>query len=889
MVKRLKKIKGLISMALILSVVTSITPVKVMALTEVGAKGNGELVFAVISDLQLNTENSSYGNKFKNALEIINREAPDSDALIIAGDLTDNGYISQYNAFNSIYEKYGNKDSKLLTVMGNHDYWNGLTPKMAQERFKEQVGTDLQTHEVVEGYHFIQVSTEGSSTHGDFSSNLVNWLKAELDKAVADGGDKPIFLTVHQHIKGTVYGSDDWGNDALYDVLKDYPQVITFSGHSHYPMNDERSIHQRDFTSIGTSAISYTELEPGKINGSVPPNASDFSQGMILRVSEDKVDIERLDFHNDEVIKENWTVELPSSKENFKYTDERSEERNKPFFRADANITASNINEDSASITFDQGEHEDFVHSYKIDAVNKSTGAVEKSVLAFSEFYFGSNMPNSLSFKIDGLKSNTEYDLNVYAIESFGKVSEDYLSTPIKTLSLDIDETVEKPRADVFNFDFLSKSLVDKTESGVNAEIKGDVKVEYDSEINQDVVKLSGKNNNYVKVPFGEEQKNKVTEQFSLETVFKMNTIKNQGILMNTESGGIGFESTSNGTVEIWAHIGGSYKRVGVKLEKDKYYHLLASYNGSSLDLYLDGEKVASAAATGSVYHPNVHFAVGGDPSSSGAGIVLDGNIALARLYSKGVNISEVAKLYSEFDNRRNLEQVDSLLEKVETLKAELLAKPEIVLPIEEKLYSELEIAINNGINLYNKIDLSLEEVVAYDQSSSNILNKLEDVKNKSLYVSSLIDSAEAEIESINGFNDEKAKLQLVINEARDIIISDDLSIEDLSGVILSLEEAITKFKDSLIINPDKVKNLRVDEITNNSATISWMKPSNVNGLVAYDLYMDGKLIDSVSIDSNSYVINELKRNTIYGVKVIARYVNEQVSKPMSINIRTKK
>ena len=34
-----------------------------------------------------------------------------------------------------------------------------------------------------------------------------------------------------------------------------------------------------------------------------------------------------------------------------------------------------------------------------------------------------------------------------------------------------------------------------------------------------------------------------------------MNEIRGQGILQNTESGGIGFESTGSGYVELWAHI----------------------------------------------------------------------------------------------------------------------------------------------------------------------------------------------------------------------------------------------------------------------------------------------------------------------------------------------
>ena len=87
-----------------------------------------------------------------------------------------------------------------------------------------------------------------------------------------------------------------------------------------------------------------------------------------------------------------------------------------------------------------------------------------------------------------------------------------------------------------------------------------------------------------------QQHKEKVANTFTLETVFAMNQIRGQGILQNTESGGIGFESTGSGYVELWAHIGGSYKRVGVQLEANKTYHLTGTYNGSEVAIYVDGK-----------------------------------------------------------------------------------------------------------------------------------------------------------------------------------------------------------------------------------------------------------------------------------------------------------
>ncbi len=52
-------------------------------------------------------------------------------------------------------------------------------------------------------------------------------------------------------------------NPRLAEDLKAYPQAILFSGHSHLNNNDDRSIHQRDFTSVNDGSMSYIEIDHG--------------------------------------------------------------------------------------------------------------------------------------------------------------------------------------------------------------------------------------------------------------------------------------------------------------------------------------------------------------------------------------------------------------------------------------------------------------------------------------------------------------------------------------------------------------------------------------------------------------------------------------------------
>jgi hypothetical protein len=87
---------------------------------------------------------------------------------------------------------------------------------------------------------------------------------------------------------GTVYGSANWGEDELTDILMNYPQIIDFSGHSHAPINDPRSIHQRHFTCLGTGTLSYFELDEfDKYYGTIPPGNDRAAQMLFVEADAD--------------------------------------------------------------------------------------------------------------------------------------------------------------------------------------------------------------------------------------------------------------------------------------------------------------------------------------------------------------------------------------------------------------------------------------------------------------------------------------------------------------------------------------------------------------------------------------------------------------------------
>ena len=174
----------------------------------------------------------------------------ETDVLIIGGDFTDLGTDEAYGSFKEIYDKVMGDGEEPVPVylMGNHDYWLApfvdsfevATPAKMQKRFTKYTGEYPYSHKIINGYHFICWSSSDGSYDKSYSDK--KWIRSELDKAIAADPTKPIFVISHLNPSDTAYGSDEWGNADIADVLKDYSQVISISGHSHYSLIDERSI-----------------------------------------------------------------------------------------------------------------------------------------------------------------------------------------------------------------------------------------------------------------------------------------------------------------------------------------------------------------------------------------------------------------------------------------------------------------------------------------------------------------------------------------------------------------------------------------------------------------------------------------------------------------------
>lgn len=263
------------------------------------------------------------------------------DKFFIAGDITNKGSKEEFDAFKEIYDYGIEKGAEFLcTVAKGHD--SITMGKKSLEYYKSLTNQETDFHRVIGGYHFIGISTSKMKKH--FNSQFQKmWLKKQLDKAVADTPDKPVFLMHHEHIKYTVYGSfdeDGWGKILFADLLKNYPNVVDFSGHSHYPVNDPRSLWQKEYTAMGTGSLKYAELTVDGEQKIHPDLFEDCANFLIVEADkDDNIRIVGIDILAEEILCE-YYLKNPADKNNREHTPEKQRSRSKPpVFSSDAEIS----------------------------------------------------------------------------------------------------------------------------------------------------------------------------------------------------------------------------------------------------------------------------------------------------------------------------------------------------------------------------------------------------------------------------------------------------------------------------------------------------------------------------------------------------------------------
>ena len=583
------------------------------------------------------------------------------DAVIDAGDIADSNPETVYSYFVQQYNSIIGEDVPLIAVPGNHDIWSDNTLNTYRKYFGEP-----NKHLVIGGYHFIVISANpslGTSTNGNYGYSEKNYARTELAAAKAASPEgQPIFVITHQHVSNTVYASGPdagWCNDFLHGIIENYETAVHFSGHSHAVLEDERSIWQGDFTAVGTASLSYTELENGKANGSVPPEASLAKQYLYVEIYSDRVEITRVKASTGRQIKDKWVLDLPLQKSTFRYTDDRANARTAPAFAPDASVETA-MSGSNLTVTFDAAHHEDFVHSYGLKLYKNGSSSPVSDILIFSDFYKGlENMSKTVSWTFSGVAEEyAVYRVEITPIESFGKRGEPLVYEFASVKQLNIPSFT---RGKLFTVDFASG----EARNAVSA-----------LEVKRTGGSVEKVNDKYAFVP-GEDSKLTVAMTNSYYTL----TQKKLTLEAVFTAASFGAEQTlascySNGGLRLWIDPNGKLRATACKSDKtdleivsEKAVPLYSvcnaavTYDGKNLTLWLNGEAVASEAMTGNInYNRSVKYGIGSDPGGDNP---LNGVIFTASLNSSAMSEADLKAFSDGLANGRDVQVLAPAIEQL--------------------------------------------------------------------------------------------------------------------------------------------------------------------------------------------------------------------------------
>lgn len=375
--------------------------------------------FIVTSDSHITTIGDVQSTRLQRMIKLgykiaeTDEEYKKLDAVLIAGDVTDMGTKIAFGSIKAAVQPVLKGDTQFLaTISTSHDDRN--LSKSSLELYRNIMGQETDFHRVINGFHFIGISA--SPIEGEhYDENQKKWLVEQLDAAVADDPSKPVFVIQHEHISNTVYGSSDfegWGMPDFAEILKDYPQVIDFSGHSHYPINDARSIWQGEYTAFGTGGLYYAEITVDDVKTVHPKNYRSASTFWVVEIdAENRIRLRAVDLLAQEYLCE-YILSSPFERE---YTPEKQLERSEsPVFSKDASVKVRNN-----KLIFDAAESADGmpIFIYRAFAVDSEGNRIPVGKTVPK--YYRYNVPSTVQIELENLPEE-DYIIEIVAENCYG-------------------------------------------------------------------------------------------------------------------------------------------------------------------------------------------------------------------------------------------------------------------------------------------------------------------------------------------------------------------------------------------------------------------------------------------------------------------------------------
>ena len=614
------------------------------------------LRFAVASDIHYgesaNAQDTKLQNLMEGAYDYSDNHAKYTalDGVFFVGDIADRGRTTELNRFFSAFYGYTRPGTEAQAVLGNHEFYTD--PSNTASRYLAASGYEsADRHITIAGYHFILMSP---SHYDGFDNAKIAWLENQLASAAADDptGKKPIFVFQHHPPYNTVYGSEDeWGVHNLEPVFENYPQVVDFAGHSHFPINDPRSIWQGSFTGLNTGSCrewgmdiagvtSKTVFAIGNEGGwsynEITGELYDPGKYYVVEVNAaSRVLVRAFDVGTGVEVIEPIFLASVGDPDRFAYTDDRANHEETPRFAPDANVQ-SFISQNSATFRFPRTTEGAYVQNYRCE-IRQGETLIDTVYRLDCGFLFPA--PETLTVSFTGLSADTEYTASIIPITAWENEGEPLI------VNFSTSETTPL----IFSAQFRENGAATDGVSGATLTKRGSPTTLYDGNRNAYYAVFDG--NDAFEFYEIEDYYSYLQSAFTFETYLCMDAIPASDVVApfsNQEGGGFGFEYDASENINFWIKVNGEWISAGASLSTGQWVHLVATFDGESLILYVNGVEVGRTAVSGTPAAPNAdHLSIGADSKGyNGSENYAACKVKVANVYRVAKTADEVAALY---------------------------------------------------------------------------------------------------------------------------------------------------------------------------------------------------------------------------------------------------
>lgn len=218
----------------------------------------------------------------------------------------------------------------------------------------------------------------------------------------------------------------------------------------------------------------------------------------------------------------------------------------------------------------------------------------------------------------------------------------------VGALAAEWDTSLPVPAADVLDVDFADGTPTERAQ-GLAVKTFGSPTIARDNALDRDVATMDGNDAyGYALTPHW----GRISSAVSIECTFRFTgtlPVSAENAVCSGKEGGGYSIYLSEDKIGLMAHIGGGYKTARAPIVANRWYHVVGTWDGSEIKLYVDGVLAATTPATGALTLPSATaraWTLGGDSSpNAGAQFFARAKLANARIYSKALTVDEVRAL----------------------------------------------------------------------------------------------------------------------------------------------------------------------------------------------------------------------------------------------------